>query len=89
MAFAMEHKEEPPDSIWNTEHGNDFAYQPWTMYKSNLSQSIAGTKGLIQYRQRDWSPRIQPWYLLLDIDSESDEEVQLITPADELPALPQ
>eukprot|EP00972_Heterocapsa_arctica_P089422 13183806-Heterocapsa_arctica.AAC.1 len=53
MAFAMDHEltEEPPDSIGNTEHGNDFIYQPWTRYTSSPSQSIPRTKGLIHYRQ--------------------------------------
>eukprot|EP00972_Heterocapsa_arctica_P116176 16451803-Heterocapsa_arctica.AAC.1 len=78
MAFAINHEvsEEPPESLGSIEQGKDFTYQPWTRYKSSPIESIARTKGLIQYRQLEMSPGIQPWLRPLDIDSESDEEVQ-------------
>eukprot|EP00972_Heterocapsa_arctica_P021903 3223250-Heterocapsa_arctica.AAC.1 len=78
MAFAMnrngpEYSPDPPGII---EHSKDFTYQQWTRYNGTPTDSIARTKGLVQYRFLDWSPGIEPWYRLLDIDSESDEEVQ-------------
>eukprot|EP00972_Heterocapsa_arctica_P040786 6009265-Heterocapsa_arctica.AAC.1 len=87
LAFAMNHEvsDEPSDSIGRIEHGDDSTDQPWTRSKSTLTESIARTKGLIQYRQREWSPGIEPWYRPLDIDSGSDEEVQLSSQEEGVP----
>eukprot|EP00972_Heterocapsa_arctica_P052213 7680228-Heterocapsa_arctica.AAC.1 len=60
MAFAIEHLEEPPESIWNRENSNDFTFQAWSRYKSNSIQSGDRSKALIQYRQAGWSLGIQP-----------------------------
>eukprot|EP00972_Heterocapsa_arctica_P090896 13410232-Heterocapsa_arctica.AAC.1 len=84
MAFAIEHQEEPPESVLNSENSNYFTYQPWTRYNSNSTQSNDRIKALIQYRQFDWSIGIQPGLRPLEIDSESDEEVQPTTLAEEL-----
>eukprot|EP00972_Heterocapsa_arctica_P098717 14567291-Heterocapsa_arctica.AAC.1 len=53
--------------------------------KSTLTESIARTKGLIQYRQRKWSLGIEHWYRPLDIDSEYDKEAQFSSQEEGVP----
>eukprot|EP00972_Heterocapsa_arctica_P109138 16070729-Heterocapsa_arctica.AAC.1 len=81
MAFASEHQVEPTEPGVNNKNSNDFTYQPWSMYKSNPAQHFGRIKALIQYRQFQWSASIQLGLRPLEIDSESDEEIQPSTHA--------